>query len=108
MSQSTVAVNALYYAWNTLTNTYVTGDKANHTIAVVADGVRNAIGGPTITDQGGGLYSVALSGGQNTGTMMCIEGTSATAGVVLIGVAWNNAVPNVNVTSQETTVISES
>ena len=107
MSQSTVAVNALYYAWNTLTNTYVLNDKGNHTLAVVADGIRTALVAPTITDQGGGLYSVALTGGQNTGTMMCIEGTSATAGVVLIGVAWNNSTA-ANITSEEVVVISES
>ena len=109
MSVSGSAINAFYYAWNTSTNSPVTGDGANHTLNVVADGSKSAIAGPSITDQGGGLYSVSLTGGKNTGTMMCIEGTSSTANVVLIGIAWNNSGgTTVNVTSQETSVISES
>jgi hypothetical protein len=90
-------VVASYYAWNTSTGTVVTGDKANHTIYLLADGSTTAFtigtAGANITDQGGGLYTINTSHAStqnNTGTMMNVVGSSTTSNVILIGVPWSN------------------
>ena len=94
MSISASAVIASYYAWNTSTGTVVTGDKANHTLNTVVDGTKTSLAagtaGANITDQGGGLYTISVGGTANTGTIGQIEGSSSTANVILIGIAWNN------------------
>jgi hypothetical protein len=101
MSISGTNVTGYYWAWNTSSNTFVTGDKANHTLNLIYDGSSQSItigtSGANITDCGGGLYGISTShagSNSNTGTMMIIEGTSSTSNVVLIGIGWNNLPAN--------------
>lgn len=92
MSISATAQVAYYWAWN-ITTGGVAGDKANHTISIIADKVSSSFtvgtSGANITDLGSGLYGISLTSGQNTGTAMTIEGSS-TGSTLIIGCPWNN------------------
>lgn len=77
-----------YYAWNTSTNVYVTGDSANHSTSWCKDGTRSATTNATAEVDATnlpGLYKVTMTATETD----CIEGVlggkSSTGNVVLIG-----------------------
>jgi hypothetical protein len=77
-----------YYAWNTSTNVYVTGDSANHSTSWCKDGTRSATTNATAEVDASnlpGLYKVTMTSTETD----CIEGVlggkSSTSNVVLIG-----------------------
>lgn len=90
-----------YYAWNTSTNAYVTGDSANHTTSWCKDGTRSATTNATAEVDATnlpGLYKVTMTSTETDCLEGVLGGKSSTANVVLIGtmVAFDqipNAVP---------------
>jgi hypothetical protein len=92
MSVTGVSVVRYYYAWDTANGDYKTGDDGNHTLKIIADGTQGSVAGsPSEVDatNNPGLYKVTLTAGENTGTGMCLHGTS-TGNTILIPVYWDN------------------
>lgn len=89
------AVTVTYYALDTGNTTYKTGDSANHTLKVVADGTQGSVSAsPAEIDSTNnpGLYKVTVAAGENSGNHMTLHGKSATSDVVIIPVQWENVV----------------
>jgi hypothetical protein len=93
MSVSGAALTVTYMAWDGSAGAGKTGDAANHTLRLVRDGVETTPSGtPAEVDAANapGIYRLALTGAENTGTGMALVGKSATAGVVVVPTAWHN------------------
>jgi hypothetical protein len=89
------AVTVTYVAWDTSANTPKTGDVANHTLKVVADGTAaTPAASPAEVDSTNapGVYKVVIASGENTGNFMTLAGKSSTSNVSLIPVNWSNKV----------------
>jgi hypothetical protein len=87
------ATTVTYYAWNTSTNTPVTGDVNNHTVYLVKDGALAAATNAAAEVSGAvfpGLYKVALTAEEMTCWMWELGGKSATANVVLLPKSGSN------------------
>lgn len=78
-----------YYAWNTSTGAYVTGDVANHTLKLVKDGTEasptNAAAEIDATSMPG-AYKVLLTSAETAFNAVTIGGKSSTSNVILIGI----------------------
>src|SRR5580704_3872806 len=85
------AINVQYYAYNTSTGAYTTGDSANHTLRWVKDGSAaaptNAASEIDATNTPG-LYNVLLTSTEATCNEGMIAGKSSTSNVILIGIAY--------------------
>jgi hypothetical protein len=93
MSVNAVAVTVTYLAWDGTAGAPKTGDVANHTLRLVRDGAEATPSGtPAEVDatNAPGIYKLALTGAENTGTIMALVGKSATSGVVLVPTYWHN------------------
>lgn len=87
------ATTVTYYAWNTSTNTPVTGDVANHSVYLVKDGTLATTTNAAAEVSGAvfpGLYKVALTATEMTCWMWELGGKSATANVVLLPKSGSN------------------
>ena len=87
------ATTVTYYAWNTSTNTPVTGDVANHSVYLVKDGTLAATTNAAAEVSGAvfpGLYKVALTAAEMTCWMWELGGKSTTANVVLLPKSGSN------------------
>ena len=98
MSISGNAVSVRIKAWDTANNVWKTGLTLSHFAGgyVTADGVDSAVsfttsgGSQNIWELDDGGYRVALTGGQNTGTMMSFDCTVSDTGIIIVPVNWNN------------------
>ncbi len=81
-------------AWDIVNGTGKTGDSANFTIRGVGDGTLFTPSSPSITEIDStnlkGVYSVALTAGENNYTNVLIGGKSSTAGIVIQPISWSN------------------
>ncbi len=69
----------------------VTGDVANHTLRVIADdGAAVAVSGTPAETDNPGTYQITLTDAENSGSMMTLTGVSATSGVLIPDVRWQN------------------
>lgn len=89
MPRSGSAITPAFSAWDTGANAPKTGDAANLTVKLIRDGAEVTPAG-AISEVGGGEYKVALTAGENTGTMMSLRGSSSTANVVIETLRWIN------------------
>ncbi len=82
-----VGITVTYWAWNTSTNTAVTGDSANHAIRTTKDGTdaaaTNAPAEISSANQPG-KYKIALTNAEMTASVISPAGKSSTSNVVLI------------------------
>jgi len=83
------SITLTYSAWDTSANAAKTGDVANHTIRRMVDGVAGAIAGSP-SEVESGEYKITLTAAENSGTMMGIQGVSATGNVIIVPVKWTN------------------
>lgn len=93
MAVSGVAVTVTFGVWDTLANTWKTGDAANLTMRVVADGAEaTPTAGAVEIDatNAPGQYKLALTAGENTGTDLSLQGKSSTSGCIVIPATWQN------------------
>jgi hypothetical protein len=93
MSVSGVAVTRAYFAYDATTGLGKTGDSGNHTLRIVADGTEATLAGAAAevdATNAPGVYKLALTAGENTGTAMALAGKSSTANVVLVPTQWDN------------------
>lgn len=82
------SITVTYYAYNTNTNAYQTGDAANHTLKLLKDGTEaSPTNGNAELDSTNfpGLYTLALTSAECTFNTVDVGGKSATANVILIG-----------------------
>lgn len=87
------ALTVAFVVFDTVANAPKTGDAANLTLRRMVDGVAATITAtPAEVDATNvpGLYSIALTGAENSGDVMSIGGKSATSGVVVLPVFWGN------------------
>lgn len=87
------AVTIQYFAWNSLTGGYQSGDVSNHNVRIIKDG--NVIvpsNDPLeITDVNApGVYKLTLSDSENNGSFMSVVGVSSTDHVSILPVNWSN------------------
>ncbi|MFB3432006.1 MAG: hypothetical protein ABL309_13900 [Phycisphaerales bacterium] len=97
-----------YRAWDKSANAPKTGDAANHTIYIAADGVPTAVAAsPVEVDATNfpGLYRITVAAGENIGTMMALGGVSSTADVDISPVQWTNQVDVANLSAAVITQI---
>jgi hypothetical protein len=90
MSHTGAAVVRRVRAWDTVNNVAKTGDSANMTLYLAADGAAPAAIANAITEEGRGYYRVTLTALQNVGTAMHLSGSSSTSGVMIVGAQWDN------------------
>lgn len=93
MAVSGVAVTVSFLVWDTSANAGKTGDAANLTLRLVRDGVEATPSGtPAQLDatNAPGVYTLALTAAENTGTAMGLVGKSSTASVVVVPTMWHN------------------
>jgi hypothetical protein len=88
MAVKNQALTVVYYAFNTSTGAYVTGDVANHTVNVVTDGTDAAATNTPLevdaTNQPG-AYKVTLTAAEMNGNLISWGGKSSTSNVILVG-----------------------
>jgi hypothetical protein len=88
------ATTIVVHAYDTATGLGKTGDAANITLHLVADGTGGTIAGSISevdsTNQPG-VYKVTVASGENTGVQMSADGKSATSGIVVVGYQWTNS-----------------
>lgn len=90
---SGVAATIAFGVWDTVESAWQTGDAANLTLRLMADGtVSTPSGTPAEIDGANapGQYRLALTAAENTGTSMLLVGKSGTANCIVIPVAWDN------------------
>lgn len=93
MPTQNAATTAIVGVWDTSANAWKTGDSANLTLKVVADGTAGALAGAAAeidaTNQPG-RYKVTVAAGENAGLAMEVSGKTATANCVVIPDKWDN------------------
>ncbi len=81
-------------AWDTVNGVGITGDAANITLRGVGDGVEFTPSSPSITQIDAtnlkGVYSFALTAGENNYSSVLIGGISSTSGVIIMPIRWTN------------------
>jgi hypothetical protein len=88
-------ITVTYTAWDTSNNVGKTGDAGNHTIKSVADdGTATAIA-DSPAELENGEYKITLTGAENLGEAMTIEGSSG-ANIEIIPTRWINKAPVAN------------
>ncbi|NMC34945.1 MAG: hypothetical protein GYA36_21195 [Veillonellaceae bacterium] len=93
MSVSGQAITVQFQVIDRSTGAPVTGDAGNLTLRRVMDGVIGTItAAPAEVDATNmpGMYQVALTGAENTGTLGIVGGNSSTSNAMMIPVCWNN------------------
>lgn len=78
-----VATTIRYRAFNTITGLFVVESPTLHTLNLVRDGVESAAAGAK-TAKSNGDYALAVSGAEASASILWANGSSATAGVVLL------------------------
>lgn len=78
-----------YRAVSAVTGQPISGDQANHTLKITADGVQVSPA-HSPASLGSGEYSLVLNAGENDGEFMSITGTSSTGSVLVIPARWRN------------------
>lgn len=93
MPTQNAATVAIVGVWDTSANDWKTGDAANITLKVVADGTAGTIAGSVsevdATNQPG-RYKLTVAAGENTGLAMEVSGKSSTANCVVVPDRWDN------------------
>ncbi len=93
MASSGQPVTMCVYAFTEATNVPKTGDAANISVKLIADGTAATPAG-TVTEvdatNAPGVYKVALTGAENTGFGMMLAGKSTTGGIAVIPTPWTN------------------
>jgi len=87
------AITVTYLAWDTANSVGKTGDNANHTIRIVADGTEGTpAASPAEVDSTNlkGVYKIVIAADENTGALMTLGGISATADVIIQPITWTN------------------
>lgn len=95
MALKDTAYSMVYQAFDKTANSPKTGDAANHTLYVIADGIPNAVDAtPVEIDATNlpGLYRVTVAADENVGVMMALGGKSSTSGVDISPIQWTNQV----------------
>ena len=93
MAVSGSPVTVVFLVWDTSANAGKTGDAANLTLRIVRDGVEaTPTGTPVEVDAANapGIYTLALTWTENTGTAMALVGKSSTSGVMVVPTQWHN------------------
>lgn len=93
MAVSGSAVTVAFLVWDTSANAGKTGDAANLTLRLVKDGLEATPAGTPVeidATNAPGIYKLALTAAENTGTAMTLAGKSATAGIVVVPLSWHN------------------
>lgn len=83
------AVTVSFQVRNATNGAPITGDAANLTLKIVADGI-DATPTNTPVEVALGEYKLALTAGENSGEMMSLIGTSSTTNAVVIPARWQN------------------
>ena len=83
------AITISFQVRNATNGAPITGDAANLTLKIVADGV-DAIPTNSPVEVALGEYKLALTAGENSGEMMSLIGTSSTSNAVVIPARWQN------------------
>ena len=83
------AITVSFQVRNAATGAPVTGDAANLTLKIVADGV-DATPTNSPVEVAIGEYKLALTAGENSGELMGLIGTSSTSGAIVIPARWVN------------------
>ncbi len=89
------ATTICYFAEDVINGGGKTGDVANHTIKVAADGVLGTVAAsPTEVDPTNlkGVYKIVIASGENTGDNMLVGGISSSTGIVIRPAQWTNVV----------------
>lgn len=93
MPTQNVETFAVVGVFDTTANAWKTGDAANITLKVIADGTSGSISGAVsevdATNQPG-RYKVTIAAGENTGLAMEVSGKTATANCMVIPDKWDN------------------
>jgi len=83
------AITVSFQVRNAATGAPVTGDAANLTLKIVADGV-DAVPTNSPVEVALGEYKLVLTAAENSGELMSLIGTSATASTIVIPSRWAN------------------
>jgi len=86
-----VACTITYTAWDTDANAPKTGDVAQHTMRIIADGTAGAITATPVEVENG-EYKIVVAADENTGVAMTLEGASSTTYIEIIPVKWTNEI----------------
>lgn len=89
MSIINAQATVTFRVYNSTTGAGVTGDAANLTLHLIADGVMVT---PTNSpaELGYGFYKLVVTAAENTGQMMTLGGSSSTANAIVIDACWVN------------------
>ena len=82
-----------YVAWDTANNAGKTGDTANHTMQIIADGVISAASGTPFevsATSAPGVCGLTVASTENSGSFMVVAGKSSTSDVSIIPISWSN------------------
>jgi len=80
-----------YSAFDTENNVFVSDDQAQHTIKLILDGVESV---PTnaLKSLGNGVYEIALTEAERTGSDLVLRGESSTANIIIVPVQFTSDV----------------
>lgn len=86
-------ITVQYFAWNSQTGQFQTGDAGNHTLRILRDGTSLAPSNVPIEVDSTyvpGVYKLTISASENNGNFFTLGGKSTTASVSILPISWSN------------------